>query len=148
MNQDTRNKILGAYDVSHFETHLEDLGLEFIKNAMAVEVNTKYLPIMQGIQIALQYQQSMYGNENASSIEYIEKYITSAVYNAPIMDEHLQAPYKLLSAIKNVTTASALGLNFRSGIRELMQGMWIHISRSMAESYGRDQFTKSEIAQA
>ena len=123
MSSDTRNTLLGLYDTSHFETHLEKLGLEFIKNYVAEEVHNQYLPMLHGIQIALQYQQSMYGNDNKEVIDYVDKFITSNVYSAPIMDEHLQGPYKVLSAIKNVTTASALGLNFRSGLRELMQGV-------------------------
>lgn len=148
ISQSTRQTILGNHDTSYFETHLEDLCLDFIKQSVAEEVYGNYLPVMNGLQVALQYQQGMYGNDNESVIQYDDKFITNIVYSSPIMDKHLQGPYKIMSAIKNVTTASALGFNFRSGIRELMQGMWIHISRSMAESYGRDQFTKGEIAQA
>ena len=39
------------------------------------------------------------------------------------MDKNLQPIYKTLAAIKKITTATALALNVRSGLREMMQGM-------------------------
>ena len=64
------------------------------------------------------------------------------------MDKGLQPVYKTLAAIKKFTTATALGLNLRSGLREMMQGMWIHISRAMTNAYGKDQFSGKDLAEA
>ena len=65
----------------------------------------------------------MYGQEAKNLLEFIDKYVTSNIYNKPIMDKNLQPIYKTLASIKKITTATALALNVRSGLREMMQGM-------------------------
>ena len=65
----------------------------------------------------------MYGQEAENLLEFLDKYLTVNIYNKPIMDKGLQPVYKTLAAIKKFTTATALGLNLRSGLREMMQGM-------------------------
>lgn len=144
----TRNKIIEKNGINGLETQLENLLLDVIHAYSAEEVMNEYLPKLQGIKIALQYQQSMFGVVTKNTVEYIDKFIDINAYGNPIMAKELQGAYKCLSTIKSITTATALGLNVRSGIREMMQGMWIHLSRTMANAYGRDQFTRGDVAKA
>ena len=65
----------------------------------------------------------MFGVVTDHVLEYIDKFIDANVYSKPIMAKELQGAYKMLSVVKSITTATALGLNLRSGIREMMQGM-------------------------
>ena len=148
MDSSTRNEILEAHDIGYFETHLEELLLDYIHSYVKEEVMSDVIPRVQGIKIALQYNQAMYGQVSDNVIEYIEKWITSNIYGQSIMETSLQPIYKTLSVVKQITTATALGFNLRSGFRELLQGVWIHMSRVMAEAYGADQFTKADIAKA
>lgn len=148
LNGLSRANLIESYGINGLETQLEDLLLDVIHSYTTEEVMNEYLPRLQGIKIALQYNSEMYGVATENLIEYIDKFIDVNAYGKPIMDKQLQEVYKVLSTVKSITTATALGLNMKSGIREMMQGIWIHISRTMANAYGRDQFTKSDIAKA
>lgn len=143
-----RETLLNKYGTEHFETNLNRLLDDFVITYSIQEVMNEYLPRLQGIKIALQFNQWMYGTINKDTIDYIDKYITINVHNQPIMDKNLQPIYKVLTTVRSVTTATALAWNFKSGIREMMQGMWMHISRSMANAYGKDQFTTKELAKS
>lgn len=144
----SRKNIIATHGISGFETQLENVLLDVIHTYAVNDVIKEYIPRMQGIKIALQYNQAMFGISTETTADFINRYLDVNIYSTPIMDPQLHTVYKALSAVKQITTATTLGFNYRSGLRELMQGMWIHISRSMAEAYGRNQFTKSEIGQA
>ena len=148
MGEDVREQIITNHGINSLETHLEDLLRGYIHAYIAEEQYNDIIPQIQGIKIALQYNQAMYGQDAENLLDYLDKYITVNIYNKPIMDKGLQPIYKTLSAIKKFTTATALGFNLRSGLREMMQGMWIHISRTMANAYGKDQFTGSDLTKA
>lgn len=148
LNGLSRSDLIENYGIDGLETQLEDLLLNVIHTYTMEEVMNEYLPRLQGIKIALQYQTGMFGVVTDHVLEYIDKFIDANVYSKPIMAKELQGAYKMLSVVKSITTATALGLNLRSGIREMMQGMWIHLSRTMAEAYGKDQFTKKDVAKA
>lgn len=122
ISDSTRDKILNNHDVTEFETQLEDLLLDYIHNYVSEEVMNEYLPQIQGIKLVLMYNQGMYGQVNKDVIDYIDKYVDSNVYNQSLIDPQLQPVYKMLTVIKKVTTATALGFNLRSGVRELLQG--------------------------
>jgi hypothetical protein len=87
------------------------------------DVMKEYIPRMQGIKIALQYNQAMFGISTETTADFINKYLDVNIYSTPIMDPQLHTVYKALSAVKQITTATTLGFNYRSGLRELMQGM-------------------------
>lgn len=148
INSLSRANLIDSYGINGFETQLENLLLDVIHTYTTEDVMNEYLPRLQGIKIALQYNQQMYGVATDNVIEYIDKFIDVNAYSKPIMDKQLGEVYKFLSTVKSITTATALGLNMRSGIREMMQGIWMHISRTMANAYGRDQFTRSDVAKA
>lgn len=148
LNGLSRTNLIDSYGVNGFETQLENLLLSVIHTYTTEDVMNEYLPRLQGIKIALQYNQQMYGVATDNVIEYIDKFIDVNAYGKPIMDKQLREVYKCLSTVKSITTATALGLNMRSGVREMMQGIWMHISRTMANAYGKDQFNKSDVAKA
>jgi hypothetical protein len=106
------------------------------------------LPQIQAIKLVLQYKHQFFGQDVTETINYFDKYIELNVFNKPIMDKQLQTPYRFLSAIKSFTSATVLGFNMRSGLRELMQGMWNHISRSTVQMYGKNMFKSSEVLKA
>jgi hypothetical protein len=123
INSLSRANLIDNYGINGFETQLENLLLNVIHSYTTEEVMNEYLPRLQGIKIALQYNQQMYGVATDNVIEYIDKFIDVNAYGKPIMDKQLGEVYKFLSTIKSITTATALGLNMRSGIREMMQGI-------------------------
>lgn len=148
ISSDIREKIIENHGINGLETQLEDLLRNYIHSYVAETEYNNIIPQIQGIKIALQYNQAMYGQEADNLLQFLDKYLTVNIFNKPIMDKGLQPVYKVLSAVKSFTTASVLGFNIRSGLREMMQGMWIHISRTMAGAYGKDQFTGNDLRKA
>lgn len=146
IGSDTRKKLLNDTDINKFETHLGILILDIINTYHKEEVYNDILPQIQGLKIALQYQQKVLGNDTQNILDAIDKYVDINMFSKPIMD--LQPIYKLLSAVRSVTGATVLGFNMRSGIRELMQGMWNHLSRSMVQMYGKGMFNHADILKA
>jgi hypothetical protein len=69
------------------------------------------------------YNQGMYGQLSDNVVEYIDKYIDINIYNQTIIKgSSMQRVHKMMNTIQRVTTATTLGFNFRSGLRELLQG--------------------------
>jgi hypothetical protein len=108
----------------------------------------EFLPRMQAVKMSLQYMNKMYGIEIKNMNKYIDDYIKINIYNQPIMDEKLQPYYRYAGIIRDVVTATSLGFNYRSGIREMVSGIWINLSRAMVKVYGPNHFNKSELIRA
>lgn len=148
IGSDTRQDILNKNNIGAFETHLEKLLVNYISTFNKEKVYNSIMPQIQGIKLVLQYNEAVFGQQIDETLEYIDKYVQLNLFSKPIMDEKLLPVYKMANAVKNVTSATVLGLNVRSGMRELMQGMWNHLSRTMVQMYGKDQFKTKDVAQA
>jgi hypothetical protein len=105
------------------ETNLEDLIRSYLHVYVTEEVSSKFLPLIQGFKIGLLCQEFFYGQKVDNLIEFIKKYTQLNIYNEPIMDEGLQSAYKFMAMLKQVATATTLGFNLKSGIRETLQGI-------------------------
>lgn len=145
---DTRRKLLSENDQDLLEDNLENVLLDVIHTYHKEDVWNSVLPYIQGIKLVLQYKNQFFGQDVSEILDYIDKYIDVNIFSKPVMDSQLQAPYKMLSAIRSFTSATVLGFNVRSGLRELMQGMWNHLSRSMVSMYGKNMFKSSEVLKA
>ena len=148
INQNTRNNILATLDQDDIETNLEDLVWDYIVSYETANVMQEFLPRMQAIKISLQYMHNMFGVDIRNVSKYIDEYLKVNVYKQPIMDEKLVPYYKKLGVVRDIISATSLGFNYRSGIREMVSGIWINLSRSMVNAYGKDQFKKEELIKA
>lgn len=148
IGNDTRQKILNNNEIDIFETHLEKLLVDYISAFNKEKVYNTIMPQIQGIKLVLQYNEAVFGQQIGNTLKYIDDYVKLNLFSKPIMDPELNRVYKMANAIKNITSATVLGLNVRSGMRELMQGMWNHLSRTMVQMYGKDQFKTKDVAQA
>ena len=144
----TRQDILNNNDIGDFETDLEALLIDVIATYTREEEFNKILPSLHALKMVLQYHNQMFGQDIENLNAYIKKFMDLNIYSQPIMDPNLHTVYKIANVAKNITSATVLGLNVKSGIRELLQGAWIHLSRTMAGMYGKDQFTTKDIAKA
>lgn len=63
IGNDTREQIIANHGINSLETHLEDLLGSIIHAYVAEEQYNDIIPQIQGIKIALQYNQAMYGQE-------------------------------------------------------------------------------------
>lgn len=146
VGDDVRKKILSENDINSFETHLGILILEIINTYHKEQVWNEALPQIHAIKNFLIYEQTINGHVTKNTLDAIEKYIDVNIFSKAIMD--LKPIYKMLSTVRSVAGATVLGLNIRSGIRELMQGMWNHLSRTMVQMYGKGMFKSSDILKA
>lgn len=119
----TRTTLIDRLGVNKLETQLENILLDYIHSYVVEDVMDTYLPMLQSIKVTLQYQQAMFGVVTKDTVDYINKYLSLNVFSKPIMNPQLHSVYKALNVIKQVTTATTLGLNVRSGLKELLQGM-------------------------
>ncbi len=123
MDSNTRADIIAKFGVEGLEIQLEDLLREVIHSYTQESVMKEYLPRMQALKLTLQYYNYMFGLETEGTNEIMDKFITVNAYGQPIMDKSMRSTYKFLSTVRNITGATILGFNFKSGIRELMQGI-------------------------
>lgn len=144
----TRQQIIDKNGVNMLETNLEKILRDVIHAYTNQQVMREFLPRLQAVKICLQFSERIYGEPATGIIDYVDKFITKNVYSKPIMDSGIYPVHKLVSAVKDVATYTTLGWNYRSGIRELLQGMWTHITRNWAEAYGKDQFTIKDLKEA
>lgn len=148
IDSNTRNTLLATLELDDIETNLEDLVWDYITSYSTAEVMQEFLPRMQAIKISLQYIHNMFGVDIRNVSKYIDEYLKVNVYKQPIMDEKLVPYYKKLGVVRDIISATSLGFNYRSGIREMVSGIWINLSRSMVNAYGKDQFKKEELIKA
>jgi hypothetical protein len=123
IDSNSRNTILSSVEQDDIETNLEDLVLDYIITYETANVMQEFLPRMQAIKIALQYMNGMFGVKVDNIAQYIDDYLKVNIYKQPIMDEKLVPYYKTLGVVRDVISATSLGFNYRSGIREMVSGI-------------------------
>lgn len=107
-----------------FETQLEILLRDVVYTYCNAKVMREFIPRLEAIRIGALYQQAVLGIPGNYKVllDNIDEILSVNVYSTPVMDPSLRIPYQIASVAKNITTATALGFNYNSGIRELLQG--------------------------
>lgn len=141
----SRQTVLTAHDVSEFSLDIDRILRTFIKTKIKNQEINRILPEVIAIHTILQYHEHLSGETNANIIAAVKDYVKLNLFDKPIMDEGLIPAYRMARVLRDMASLMSLGFNYRSGLRELMQGMWTHISRTMVELYGKDQFTVKDI---
>lgn len=148
IDANTRHQMLVKYGPNKMETHLENLLRNIISTYTTEQVMGEMLPRILAVKVALKYQHDMFGIIPDNTIDFINKYIKLNVYQQSIMNDDLRRVSKMLSVFRDISTTTALAFNYRSGLRELLQGVWIHITRSMADVYGENRLKQRNLAKA
>lgn len=148
INPNARQLLIDNLDPSEFETNLESLFWDYVVSFEREAVMKDFLPKIQAVKLSLQYMNWMFGVKVENIDKWIDDFVKLNVYNEPIMDEKLLPHYRYAGVIRDIVGATSLGFNYRSGIREMVSGIWINLSRSMVNMYGHNHFNKSELIQA
>jgi len=123
-NEFSRQTLLDSQNTGYWEFDLERILINVIEEYEQEKASARYIPAIQGLQMAL-HVYGLFANGEAvipNVEEVIQKYLTRTLYESPIMDESLIPAYRVMSIFKDATSKLMLGGNFRSGIRELIQG--------------------------
>ena len=131
-NSFTREARINKFGVDFFETDLERILRHYIVATVKEQISEHYVPVFQAIKIALNAQYLLGGQKLENVSEHINKYIKRVVYGEPIMEKSLQGFYRFASLLKDITSKFVLGGNLRSGLREILQGTYIGLSRTFA----------------
>ena len=123
IDANTRHKMLVDHGPNKMETHLENLLRNVISTYVTEQVMGEMLPRILAVKVVLKYQHEMFGVIPENTVKYIDDYIKLNVYQQPIMHEDLNRVYKMLSVFRDISTTTALAFNYRSGMRELLQGI-------------------------
>ena len=133
ISTESRRDLINKYGVDYFSQDCElflHLGAEEYAREFASE---EYLPGMYIIQ-QMSYYSTLNGGPDQSKVaDAMERYLKVALLNVPHMEKDLINPHRILSFAKSFTSYAALTLNVRSGVREMLQGQWIGMSRAMVE---------------
>lgn len=148
IDQPTRSKIINHEGVEMMEINLETIFREYTHTYASEKIASKYIPLIEGFKMGMLYREFFYGQTVTNLIEYIKQYTKINIYNEPIMDPGLLPVYRFMSVLKQATSMTVLGGNFRSGAKELLQGTWIGLSRAAIGVYGKDQFSFKEYSKA
>lgn len=145
---DKRQILIDNLETAEFETDLEALFWDYVVSYEREAVMKEFLPKMQAVKMSLQYMNYMFGVKVTNVDKWIDDFVKLNVYNEPIMDEKLVPHYRYAGVIRDIVGATSLGFNYRSGIREMVSGIWINLSRSMVNMYGPNHFSKTELVKA
>jgi hypothetical protein len=63
------------------------------------------------------------GETNENIIAAVKDYVKLNLFDKSIMDEGLIPAYRMARVLRDMASLMSLGFNYRSGLRELMQGM-------------------------
>lgn len=128
-----REKLIEEHGVGFFETDLEEVMNQALVAYNKSRLSRKYIPILDGMRIALRCSASYGGAQMKETLNAFDKLVKSKFYGESIIDETLQPLARWTQAVKAGLSKLALGFNFRSFFRELFQGTWMGLSRSGVE---------------
>jgi hypothetical protein len=120
---DTRITLLRENGAAAFETNLEKVIIAYSKAKIRENEYKRIMPEVLGLKTMLAYHHQLYGQHITVAWDAFDRYVNLILFDSPIMDETLQGPYRVLNVIKNLASTTVLGLNYKSGMREMMQGM-------------------------
>ena len=133
LDSTSRVKLIEEHGVGFFETNLEDVIYQALVLYNKTKLSRKYIPIIDGMRVALRVERAHGGTDNDATLEAFDKLVNSKFYGENIIDPTLVPYAKWIGAVKSLLSKLQLGFNFRSFFRELFQGTWMGLSRSSVQ---------------
>lgn len=121
------------FGAGFFETDVERVFREASMAYIKQHTSRKYIPIIMGMKLSLAYQSELEGNKLTNTRKAFDDYVKKKIYGEPIVRDDLLPLFRYLNILKAGFSKLTLGLNSRSFVRELAQGTWTGLSRSVVE---------------
>lgn len=148
-----RGALISQKGVGFFETHLEIVFNQALVAYTKQQVSRKYVPIFKAMQLGLRHQEeyAQAGTDEHRKLqnirEAVDKFIDNRFYGKSIIkDKNAQKVYSWLKVISSFFSTLRLGLNSRSFLREMLNGVYIGTTRIMTKQLGgvdMDNYTKA-----
>jgi hypothetical protein len=142
----SRLDYIAGQDFDYWSRNVEDIvsGYKFAK--IQKREYDKVLPKIKALKVAA----ALYGRETgidmSNFIDYLDDQTKLAIHSQTILNPESQQAAGVVSYVKFVASAATLGFNPRGVVRECIEGIWKYTGRSLIQTYGREQFTKADVA--
>lgn len=149
LTPEARKIRIDNHNLGDFETDLEIVLDLFVMGSIRKEEFDQILPAVMAIKLETQYMNAGLLNKKLpNTIGYIDEFVKIAVYNEAIIDDNQKNFVKIAKTVTSTVSKANLGLNFLSGIREVLQGQWANSVRVFSRTYGENQFTRVDYGKA
>ena len=102
--------------------------------------NNETLPAIKSVQYTAMFDEVESGIPVENTKEFIKKYLTSAIYGAPIYKDEVKKYMKIAAPLLGAASSLALSWNLINLPRERIMGMFSIISKAAFASYGQNTF--------
>lgn len=92
------------------------------------------LPAVNASIVSLQLVQGLSHKDASSTIDFLNEYIKSAVFDESLVPDESKGMFKTMGMLKAVSTNFVLGFNYLSGAKETIAGFFNLYERAVANS--------------
>ena len=134
-----------------FETHLEEILDQFVLSKVSKEEYDKVLPPINAAITSMQLTAYMSKVDVSATVEFIDDYLRSSVFNESLIEEGNRSLYKAGALLKSVSSKWILGFNPLSGAKEVMYGFYQNYTRAVANNSlipDKDKLSLGDITKA
>lgn len=147
-NQAKREEYLLETDLDILDHDVGNLFYTYAASKLRKQVLDKYRPMMQGQLVQLMMEAATNNINIDKNIDYILKYTTAKVFNASIVPKDYRILAKALEKTRTIATYLTLGFSPKSGLFQMIEGVWKNVSRAGFKPLGENQFGKEELMKA
>lgn len=147
-NSIKREQLLKDTDIDVFD---HDIGNIFYMYAAAkvrkVQLDN-YLPLLKAQLVQNMYEAALNNISIDNNVDYILKYTKAKIMDMSIVPEDYRVLAKALANVRSVATYLTLGFSPKSGLFQMMEGVWKNASRAGLKPLGPNQFGIKELRTA
>lgn len=117
-----------------YETNLEHIKDMYQFSLIRKEEMDEILPAVNAAIVSLQFVQTLSHKDAKATIDFLNEYIKSSVFDESLVPKESRGMYKLLGMAKGVSTNFILGFNYLSGAKETITGFFNLYEKAIANS--------------
>lgn len=147
-NEVKREQFLRETDLDIFDKDVGNILYVYAAAKLRKQVLEQYTPMLQAQLVQIMMEAATNNINQDGNIDYILKYVKSKIFDASIVPEQWRGLAKALSKVRTITTYMALGWSPKSGLFQMIEGVWKNASRAGFKPLGENQFGKDELIKA
>lgn len=132
-----------------YETNLEHIKDMYVFSDVRKKEMDTILPSINAALVSLQFTQRLSNKDAQATIDFLNDYIKSAVFDESLIDKESRETYRALGALKAISTKFILGFNLLSGTKETITGFFNLYERAVANSlFDKDRIGLKDMTSA
>ena len=117
-----------------YETNLEQIKDMYQFSTIRKEEMDDILPSINAAIVSLQFTQVLSHKDAKATIDFLNDYIQSAVFDKSLIPKESRGMYQILGTMKGISSNFVLGFNYLSGTKETITGFFNLYERAVANS--------------